>query len=269
LGSGPRLGTFIRDITALKQTQADLKKLNNELENRVIDRTRQLEMTNRELEAFSYSVSHDLRAPLRSINGYTTALQEDLAGTLSEETRGYLQRIAANIKRMDELINALLDLSRLGRKPLEYQWIQLADVIRAAWEDVCHEAGSRKISIQIDDPPDCSADRVLLKQVYVNLLSNAIKYTRLQPEAAIHAGWTDDKDKIVYWVKDNGVGFDMQYADKLFGIFQRLHRSDQFEGNGVGLSIVQRIVFRHGGHIWAEAYPNQGATFYFTLGHKI
>ena len=268
MGDTIRLGTFVRDITALKQSQDDLKKLNSELENRVTERTRQLELINKELESFSYSVSHDLRAPLRSISGFAAALQEDIDVTLSEEDRRYLQRIMANIQHMDALIEALLGLSRLGRKPMDCQWILPGEVIRSAWDEVKGEAGSRSITLQIGDPPHCLADRVLLKQVFINLLSNAIKYTRLQPETLIEVGWTSHDNEVVYWVKDNGVGFDMQYADKLFGIFQRLHHGDQFEGNGVGLSTVQRIIIRHGGRIWAEAVPDRGAVFYFTLSAK-
>jgi PAS domain S-box-containing protein len=221
-----------------------------------------------EMESFSYSISHDLRAPLRSISGYANALHEEMNGTLPDEHVKYLQRIMANAQRMDELINALLSFSRLSRKPLECKLIHPGELVREAWEEVREEAGGRKISIQIDDLPDCLADRILLKQVYVNLLSNAIKYTRLQPEAAIRVGWTNQDGEIVNWVNDNGVGFDMQYADKLFGIFQRLHSNDQFEGNGIGLSIVKRIISRHKGRIWAEGYPNQGATFYFVLSKE-
>ena len=266
MGSTTNLGTFVRDITTQKQAEADLQKLNNELEKRVAERTQQLEMINKELESFSYSVSHDLRAPLRSINGFANALIEDAADVLSEENNKYLNRILANIKRMDELINALLNLSRLGRKPLECQLVNTRQIICSAWDEVRGEAKERNIQIAIHDFPDCTADAILLKQVFVNLLSNAVKYTRLKPEASIQVGWQQQNDRILFWVKDNGVGFDMQYAGNLFGIFQRLHREEQFEGTGVGLTTVQRIIHRHGGQIWVEAYPDQGATFYFTLG---
>jgi light-regulated signal transduction histidine kinase (bacteriophytochrome) len=243
-----------------------LQKLNNELESRVAERTLQLEMANQELEAFSYSVSHDLRSPLRSISGFAGILQEEAGQALSKEHLGYLQRINVNIQQMEKLINALLNLSRMGRKPLESQLVHPGEIVREVWDELSREIGDRNITLQVDSLPDCQADRVLLKQVYSNLLSNAIKYTRPQPEAVIQAGWTELNGEIIYWVKDNGVGFDMQYAEGLFGIFQRLHNDDRFEGHGVGLSTVKRIILRHQGRIWAESSPNQGATFYFTIG---
>ncbi|HPN53529.1 MAG TPA: histidine kinase N-terminal 7TM domain-containing protein [Anaerolineaceae bacterium] len=260
-----RIGIFIRDITDLKQAQASLQKLNNELENRVAERTAQLEAVNKELEAFSYSVSHDLRAPLRRVSGFAAMLEEDLGSSLSLENRDHLQRIVTNVGYMEALINALLIFSRMERQSLNLQLVQPGDVIRQAWDEVSRELGGRQVSIEINDPPACQADPLLLKQVYINLLSNAVKYTRPQPEAKIWVGWQEQDGVVVYFIRDNGVGFDMAQAGRLFSIFQRLHSEEQFEGIGIGLSTVQRIITRHGGRIWAEAAPNQGACFYFTL----
>jgi len=266
LNSTTHLGTFVRDITAQKQAEADLLKLNDELEKRVAQRTQQLENSNKELDSFSYSVSHDLRAPLRSIAGHANILLEDARDVLSAENLKSLERIQVNIGRMEALVSSLLAFSRLAQKPLERRPVNLSQLIRSAWDEVSVEAGERRIQITIEAPPDCTADGVLLKQVYVNLLSNALKYSRSRPEAVIEVGWRPQDGGYLFWVKDNGIGFDMQYADRLFGIFQRLHSADQFEGTGIGLTTVQRIIRRHGGRIWAEAYPDQGATFYFTLG---
>ena len=225
------------------------------------DRTAALEMSNKELEAFSYSVSHDLRAPLRAINGFSRILLEEYAPQLPADAQHFLDVIRGNATQMGELIDGLLKLSRLSREPLCKQPVGLTDLIRKVWEELRDQRDGRQIEIKIGDLPGCEGDAVLLKQVFVNLLSNALKYTRSREQAAIEIGCADS----VYYVRDNGVGFDMLYKDKLFGVFQRLHRAEDFEGTGVGLAIVQRIVHRHGGRIWADAVLNQGATFYFTL----
>ena len=243
----------------------ELKALNIELEGRVRDRTAELEVINKELEAFNYSVSHDLRAPLRSMSGFAQALWEDFGHLLPEEGRGYIQRIEISTEKMEDLINDLLKLSRLGRKPIDRIKTHPDKIANLVWEELKEEVGERNINLKIHKMPVCMADPVLLKQVYSNLLSNAIKYTRPRPLAEITLGCTRQDGRLVFWIKDNGVGFNMQYADKLFGIFQRLHSENQFEGLGVGLAIVQRIINRHNGQVWAEAAENKGATF-FTLG---
>ena len=263
----PRLFiTIMEDITDRKRTEMELKALNIELEGRVRDRTAELEVINKELEAFNYSVSHDLRAPLRSMSGFAQALWEDFGHLLPEEGRGYIQRIEISTEKMEDLINDLLKLSRLGRKPIDRIKTHPDKIANLVWEELKEEVGERNINLKIHKMPVCMADPVLLKQVYSNLLSNAIKYTRPRPLAEITLGCTRQDGRLVFWIKDNGVGFNMQYADKLFGIFQRLHSENQFEGLGVGLAIVQRIINRHNGQVWAEAAENKGATFFFTLG---
>jgi PAS domain S-box-containing protein len=253
-------------IVKRNQAEEELQTLNAELELHVQERTARLEAANKELEAFTYSVSHDLRAPLRSIGGFTQALQEDFSNVLPEEGRHHLERIEKSINRMNQLIEALLRLSRLSRHSLNIVSIEPAKIIHSAWDELETEKGKRNITLTIADLPSCKADPALIKQVFVNLLSNAIKYSQPVQQTEIYIGWQDLEGETVYWIKDNGVGFDMQYADRLFGVFQRLHSSNQFEGTGVGLAIVQRIISRHGGRIWFKAAPNQGATFYFTLG---
>jgi PAS domain S-box-containing protein len=259
---------IMEDITDRKRAETELTRLNAELEGRVKQRTTELEMINKELEAFNYSVSHDLRAPLRSMLGYAQALWEDYASILPEEGRGFIHRIEISAERMEELINDLLKFSRLGRKPVERIKIFPSKIAALVWEELKDEIGDRSIQFKIEKIPACKADPVLLKQVYTNLISNAIKYTRPRSVAKISVGSSLQEGEVVMWVKDNGVGFDMQYADKLFGIFQRLHSEKQFEGMGVGLAIVQRIIHRHNGRIWADAAQDAGATFFFTLNSK-
>jgi signal transduction histidine kinase len=241
-----------------------------ELELRVQQRTAQLEAANQELDAFSYSVSHDLRAPLRHIRGFVGLLQEDAAPVLGDEGRGHLERITAAAARMSQLIDDLLAFARLGRAPLAKQPVALEDLVRDAQRDVMTDAGDRLIDWHIDAAAIVvSADAALLRQVLLNLLSNAVKYTRGRSPAQIEVRAQIDaaRGEVVVAVRDNGAGFDPRYADRLFGVFQRLHSSDEFEGVGVGLANVRRIVHRHGGRTWAEGAPNQGATFWFTLPH--
>ncbi len=226
-----------------------------------------LEEANKELEAFGYSVSHDLRAPLRSIDGFASILADNHAAQLSPEAMRYLHRVRQNAQQMGQLIDDLLTFSRLSRKPLTKQPIALASLVRTVLDDLHVDSQGAKLELVIGDLPLCLGDPVLLKQVVANLLSNALKYSRLRDPAIIEIGCRQGsrRDELVYYVKDNGVGFDMRYGAKLFGVFQRLHRAEDYEGTGVGLAIVQRIIHRHGGRIWAEGVVNQGATFYFTL----
>jgi signal transduction histidine kinase len=241
----------------------------DELEQRVIARTAQLEAANKELEAFSYSISHDLRAPLRAIHGFSRILLEEHAPHLADEARRYLHLVRDNAQHMGELIDDLLTFARLSRQPLKRQRVVCADLVRQVLGELNGEHAGRRVDITVGDLPLCQADPTLLKQVLVNLCANALKFTRQREVAVIEIGCREAGGERVYFVKDNGIGFDMQYVGKLFGVFQRLHRADEYDGTGVGLAIVQRIIHRHGGRVWAEAAVNQGATFSFTLDGDI
>jgi len=279
-GSVEYLSTIARDITKLKEQEArlqsevaerrqaeeEVRALNEELESKVVERTAELQSANRELESFSFSVSHDLRAPLRHIDGYIQMLAEDTAGTLSSEARRYLEVITDAGRKMGGLIDDLLEFSRMGRAEMRETSVELDDLVREAIRDLETAAAGRDIAWQIPPLPRVVGDPAMLKQVFANLLGNAVKYTRPRDAARIEIGTAGEEDgRVVVFVRDNGVGFDMKHAGKLFGVFQRLHRADEFEGTGIGLANVRRIIARHGGRVWAEAVPDQGATFYFAL----
>src|SRR5271157_4864148 len=256
------------DITERKRADDELGRLKGELEERVVVRTAQLEAANKELESFAYSVSHDLRAPLRAIDGFCQILVTEHAPGLDGEPRRYLQRVSENSRKMGRLIDELLQFSRLGRQAMTRQPVAMADLVRQCLEELQGEREGREVEVILGELPPCRADAALLKQVWLNLLANALKFTRSRAEARIEAGSFARDGETVYFVRDNGVGFDMAYVDKLFGVFQRLHRQEDYEGTGVGLALVQRINHRHGGRAWAEAGPDRGAAFFFTLGRS-
>lgn len=242
--------------------ELDLKHSNERLERR----TMELSETNAELESFSYSVAHDLRAPLRQIAGYSSVLIKDHGPRLDEEAQRYLEKVEDGARKMGRLVDDLLSLSKVGRQELSLEATALDSLLRQAVEELAPECSGRDVEWQVGSLFSVECDAGLMKQVFVNLLSNAVKYTRKKENAVIQVGLMSEGEQRVIFVRDNGAGFEMQYVGKLFGVFQRLHKARDFEGTGVGLAIVQRIIRKHGGRIWAEAKVDEGATFFFTLG---
>lgn len=251
---GPLVSSAIRDITDRRRSEHELQEKNTALE-----------AANQELEAFSYSISHDLRAPLRAMGGFARILEKQISRGHTDEARHAMERIRDNAAKMGDLIDGLLDFSSLGRRGLAKTRVATAALAQSVFDELRAEYSGREIRFELAPLPDCEADPTLLRQVFVNLLANALKYTRDRSPAIIRVGFRMEGPVCVYFVEDNGAGFDMEYAGKLFRVFQRLHRVDQFDGTGVGLAIVQRIVQRHGGRVWAQGEVDRGATFSFTL----
>jgi light-regulated signal transduction histidine kinase (bacteriophytochrome) len=250
------------DITEHKRREQETRLLNDEL----AKRTAELEAINKELEAFAYSVSHDLRAPLRHIAGFTELLQKNAASQLNEKSQRYMTMILESANRMGHLIDDLLAFSRIGRAETHKAMVSLDQLVQEALSETRQETDGRNIVWKIGGLPSWYGDRSMLRLALVNLISNAVKFTRTRPQAEIEIGCRNKSpNEVVVFVRDNGVGFDMKYVNKLFGVFQRLHGPEVFEGTGIGLATVQRIVHRHGGRAWAEGLVDQGATFYFSL----
>jgi light-regulated signal transduction histidine kinase (bacteriophytochrome) len=250
------------DISDRKRREGEIRKLNGDLGRR----SAELEASNKELEAFAYSISHDLRAPLRHMAGYTELLQKHASSALDEKSQRYMATLQDSAKRMGTLIDDLLSFSRIARAETRETTVSLEQLVKEVRDEMQPETGGRDITWKIGALPDLHGDRSMLRLVLVNLMSNAVKFTRERPRAEIEIGSLErNNDEVMVFIKDNGIGFDMKYVHKLFGVFQRLHRAEAFEGTGIGLATVQRIIHRHGGRVWAEALVDGGATFSFSI----
>ncbi|MEZ5072180.1 MAG: ATP-binding protein [Bacteroidales bacterium] len=253
------------DITHRKRAENEINQLNASLELKVRQRTADLETAIREMEAFSYSVSHDLRAPLRAIGGYSKFLSDEFGTLLNDEGRRFIKVIRDNVTRMDQLISDLLQLSRINTGQFHFSNVSMEEVVQEVITDVLPAVDRNRFRIHVDPLPAVKGNENLLRQVWLNYIGNAVKYSSRSEKKDIVIGAEVQGDEHIFWIRDQGVGFNPLYKDKLFGIFQRLHTQEEFEGTGVGLALVQRIIHRHKGRVWAEGKPNQGATFYFTL----
>lgn len=257
------------EVARRQEAEEEIQVINEELEQRVRERTAELEAANRELEAFSYSVSHDLKTPIRAIQGFSRMLMDEHTAGLDAEGLRLLNVVVANTRLMDQLVDDLLTLSRLNRQPMNKSTINLAAQVRSVFQQLRLHALKQDLQLVVQELPPAFGDHGLIAQVMVNLLANAIKFCQVDKSCVIEVGGRNAKDETVYYVKDNGIGFDMNYAHKLFGVFQTLHNREKYKGTGVGLAIVQRIVHRHGGRVWAEGKVGEGATFYFTLPQNV
>ncbi|TDE10833.1 sensor histidine kinase [Dyadobacter psychrotolerans] len=259
---------LLRQNAEIKELTLALEAAKQELETAYLEKQRQalvLQAANQELESFSYSVSHDLRAPLRAINGFTEILLEEYIEKLGEDAQYLLGEIIANSKKMGQLIDNLLDFSRLSKQQISFARVDLDLLVRSVTDQLCRLEPEREIQFEFDCPDAGFGDRNMLRQVLVNLVSNALKYTSKKQKTRIQIACHREENNCIFSIRDNGAGFDMMYYDKLFGVFQRLHSSNEFEGTGVGLAIVQKIIAKHGGKVWAQAQVNEGACFYFSL----
>lgn len=260
---------ILMDVTDRKKAEDAIRRANVGLEGRIAERTAELELAIRDLEAFTYSVSHDLRAPLRAIEGFSRILEEDHGNSLTPEALGLLARVRLAAVKMDLLISNLLSFSRLNRQPMSRHQTDVNALVREAFQELRLEQQGRSVRVEHHDLPPCHGDPDLLRQVWLNLISNSLKYTRKREDAEIQISYLEENQELVYFVRDNGAGFDMAYSDKLFGVFQRLHHSEDYEGIGVGLAVAQRIIRRHGGRMWAKSAVNEGAIFYFTVPSRL